>query len=401
MSDRASGMQLSEKPPAERRLDSWKEIAAYLGRDVTTVQRWEKREGMPIHRHVHDKRGSVYALHSELDSWRAGRNPRAEENNGSPARNTAPPAVAKSESISQAAGPVARRRWVVMILASAVLLAAIGYALWVRSRTVAVAPAPAPEKIGSLAVLPFKNLTGDPGREYLADGLTDALIGRLSGIHDLRVISRTSVMSFKNPRTSVPEIGKTLGVDAIVEGSVMRDGNRIRVTAQLIRAATDEHFWSETYDRQLSDVFSLESDLAQTIAAKVEVTVTGEEQERLAAARSVAPDVYESYSKGEFALNKSHNKAEIDESVGYFKDAIQKIPRLLPRSWAWRMRTVTLERCSSGASPKRRVRKWSAQRGKPSNWTPILLKRTRCWGTCCRNSGIGQTQKQNTSGLWN
>ncbi len=173
-------------------------------------------------------------------------------------------------------------------------------------------------------------MTGDPGREYLADGLTDALIGRLSGIYDLRVISRTSVMSFKNPRTSVPVIGKTLGVDAIVEGSVMRDGNRIRVTAQLIRAATDEHFWSETYDRQLSDVFSLESQLAQTIAAKVEVTVTGEEQERLAAARSVAPDVYESYSKGEFALNKSHSKGEIDESVGYFQDAIQKDSTFAP-----------------------------------------------------------------------
>ncbi len=113
MSDPASGMQLSEKPPAER-LDSWKEIAAYLGRDVTTVQRWEKHEGMPIHRHVHDKRGSVYAFHSELDTWRAGRNPRAEENNGSPPRNTAPPA-AKSESISQVAGLVARRRWIATI----------------------------------------------------------------------------------------------------------------------------------------------------------------------------------------------------------------------------------------------------------------------------------------------
>ena len=102
-------------------------------------------------------------------------------------------------------------------------------------------------------------------------------------------------MRFKNPQLSVPDIARVLGVDAIVEGSVMREGNRIRVTAQLIRGATDEHFWSETYDRELRDVFTLQSDLAQSIAEKVEVTVTGAEHERLTAARSVAPEVYESY----------------------------------------------------------------------------------------------------------
>ncbi|MFZ0856876.1 MAG: hypothetical protein WAN10_08485, partial [Candidatus Acidiferrales bacterium] len=89
--------------------------------------------------------------------------------------------------------------------------------------------------------------------------MTEALIGRLSGIHDLRVISHTSVMRFKNPQLSVPQIAKVLGVDVIVEGSVTREGNRIRVTAQLIRAATDEHFWSETYDRELSDALALQS----------------------------------------------------------------------------------------------------------------------------------------------
>ena len=107
-------------------------------------------------------------------------------------------------------------------------------------------------KIRSLAVLPLKNLSGDPAQEYFADGMTDALIGRLSRMHNLRVISRTSVMRFKNPQLSVPEIARMLHVDAIVEGSVMREGNRIRVTAQLIRGATDEHFWSETYDRELA-----------------------------------------------------------------------------------------------------------------------------------------------------
>src|SRR4029077_556670 len=124
------------------------------------------------------------------------------------------------------------------------------------------------------------------------DGMTEELIGRLSMIHGLRVISRTSVMHFKKTELSVPEIAKTLGVDAIVEGSVMREGSRIRVHAQLIRGATDEHFWSETYDRDLQDALTLQSELAQTIAEKVEVTVTGEEHQRLTASRPVAPEVY-------------------------------------------------------------------------------------------------------------
>ena len=127
--------------------------------------------------------------------------------------------------------------------------------------------------------------------------MTEALIGRLASIHNLRVISRTSVMRFRNSQMSVPEIARTLHVDAIVEGSVTREGSRIRVTAQLIRGSTDEHFWSETYDREFQDVLALQSELAQSIADKVEVTVTGEEHNRLAAARQVVPDVYESYSR--------------------------------------------------------------------------------------------------------
>jgi TolB-like protein/DNA-binding winged helix-turn-helix (wHTH) protein/tetratricopeptide (TPR) repeat protein len=178
--------------------------------------------------------------------------------------------------------------------------------------------------IRSLAVLPLKNLSGDPTQEYLADGMTEALIGRLSRIHDLRVISRTSVMRFKDTQLSAPEIAKTLRVDAIVEGSVIREGSRIRVQAQLIRGATDEHFWSEAYDRELRDVLGLQSEVAQSIARKVEVTVTGEEHARLTAARSVSPEVYESYLKGRFALGKSNSKSDIEESIAYFEEAVRK-----------------------------------------------------------------------------
>src|SRR6266849_864349 len=182
--------------------------------------------------------------------------------------------------------------------------------------------------IKSLAVLPLKNLSGDSAQDYLADGITEAIIGRLARIHDLRVISRTSAMHFKDTQLSVPEIARTLQVDAIVEGSVIREGNRIRVTAQLIRAATDEHFWSEAYDRELRDVLTLESDVAQSIAAKVEVTVTGQEHQRLTSARSVSPEVYESYLKGQFP--KSANRADLEQSITYFEEAIRKDATFAP-----------------------------------------------------------------------
>ena len=156
--------------------------------------------------------------------------------------------------------------------------------------------------------------------------MTEALIGRLSAIHDLRVISRTSVMRFKETQLSVPEIDKALGVDAIVEGSVIREGSRIRVHAQLIRGATDEHFWSESYDRELGEVLTLESDVAQAIAGKVEVTVSGQERSKLVAARPISPEVYESYLKGQFALQKSNNLSDLEEAISYFDDAIRQDP---------------------------------------------------------------------------
>ena len=179
--------------------------------------------------------------------------------------------------------------------------------------------------IKSLAVLPLKNLSGDASQDYLADGMTEALIGTLSRIHNLRVTSRTSVMRFKDTHLSVPEIARTLQVDAVVEGSVIRDGSRIRVHAQLIRAATDEHFWSEAYDRELRDVLSLQSDVARSIARKVEVTITGEEHARLSAARTVDPEAYEAYLKGRYYWNK-RTAPSMAKAALYFEQAISKDP---------------------------------------------------------------------------
>jgi TolB-like protein/DNA-binding winged helix-turn-helix (wHTH) protein/tetratricopeptide (TPR) repeat protein len=182
-------------------------------------------------------------------------------------------------------------------------------------------------RIKSLAVLPLKNLSGDPAQEYLADGITEEVIGRLATLRGVRVISRTSSMHFKDTTLSAPEIAEWLGVDALVEGSVIRQGSHIRVQAQLIRA-TDEHFWSETYDREIGDVLALESQFAQSIAEKVAGTVTRQEYTRLATARHVSPEVYEIYLKGK--LSPRNTKADLGQNRTYFEEAIRKDPTFAP-----------------------------------------------------------------------
>jgi TolB-like protein/Tfp pilus assembly protein PilF len=311
----------SSEPSLEVHLDSWKEIACYVRRDVSTVQRWEKREGMPIHRHVHDRRGSVYALSSELDAWLQSRRLRLDEEE----KEHRAESPVDSEGYHSPRGLLQARRWLVLGLAAGVALLAVTYVGFRSHPTHAIRP-----KIQSLAVLPLKNLSGDASQEYFADGITEAVIGRLSMIGGLRVISRTSVMRFKDTQLSVPEIARTLRVDAIVEGSLVREGSRIRVQAQLIRGASDEHFWSASYDRELRDVLALESELAQSIATRVAVTVTGKEHAKLTAVRSVSPEVYESYLKGRFVLEKTNNRADVEKSIPYFEDAIKRDPTFAP-----------------------------------------------------------------------
>jgi TolB-like protein/tetratricopeptide (TPR) repeat protein len=310
------------QPPVrtpEERLDSWKEIAAYLKRDVTTVQRWEKRERMPVHRHLHDRMGSVYAFSSELDAWVQSRKLRLEEEELRAER------PAKEEVGVRPTGTTRARLRVVLGGVAGLALIAITYVtLWSHTGHTTQT------KIRSLAVLPLSNLSGDSSQEYLADEMTEELCGRLARIHDLRVISRTSVMRFKGTKLSVPEIAKMLGVDALVEGSVIRQGDRIRVHAQLIRGSTDEHVWSDEYDGELGDVLTLEGEVAQSIARRVEVKVTGEERARLVTAHHVSPEVYESYLKAEEQFSNSSNRAEFEQSIGYFEETISKDANFAP-----------------------------------------------------------------------
>ena len=326
----------------ERRLDSWKEIAAYLGRDVTTVQRWEKREGMPVHRHVHEKRGSVYALAEELDAWIQSRKPRSDE-------TETPPGAEIPQPIPSGPDATVTRRARLWFALAAILCVCLAAGAWLVFRH--RARVTVQSRIRSIAVLPLRNLSGDPAQDYLADGITEAVIGRLANIHELRVTSHTSVMRFKNTQVSIPEIARTLGVDAVVEGSVMKEGDRIRVTAQLIRGPTDEHFWSETYDREMRDALTLESELAQSIAEKVEVTVTGEERQRLSSAHPVAPEVYESYLKGRFVLGEG-KRAEVEQSIPYFEDALNRDATFAPAYLGLAEAYTSLGMVVSGVAPE-------------------------------------------------
>jgi TolB-like protein/Flp pilus assembly protein TadD len=179
--------------------------------------------------------------------------------------------------------------------------------------------------IRSLAVLPLENLSGDPEQEYFAEGMTEALITDLSKISALRVISRTSVMQYKSGNKLLSQIAKELNVEGIVEGSVQRSGDRVRINAQLIYAPTDTHLWGESYDRELRDVLPLQDDVARAIADEIKIKVTPQEQVLLANARQVDPEAHELYLKGRYYWNKRTPDA-LEKGLEYFKQATAKDP---------------------------------------------------------------------------
>jgi serine/threonine protein kinase/TolB-like protein/Tfp pilus assembly protein PilF len=180
-------------------------------------------------------------------------------------------------------------------------------------------------RIHSLAVLPLANLSGDPEQEYFADGMTEELITDLSKIGSLKVISRTSVMRYKDARKPLREIGRELGVEGVIEGSVRRVGDRVRITAQLIYAPSDTHLWAESYDRDLHDVLQLQGEVAQVIANEVNAKVTPQEQAGLSGKRPVDPEAYQAYLQGRYYWNK-RTEEDIRKAIVYFQQAINKDP---------------------------------------------------------------------------
>jgi len=184
-------------------------------------------------------------------------------------------------------------------------------------------------RIESLAVLPLQNLSGDPGQEYFADGMTEELTAEVAQLSTLRVISRTSVMQYKAGKKPLPQIARELNVDAVVEGSVQRSGDRVRIIAQLIYAPTDRHLWARTYERDLHDVLALQDEVAQAIAREVGGRLNPQQQVHVAAARRVNPEAYESYLRGRSYLS-SGTISDLQKSIDYFNQAIKLDPDYAP-----------------------------------------------------------------------
>ena len=221
--------------------------------------------------------------------------------------------------------PAATRKkkhaWIYVV----VIGAAISIGLFFLGRYSAGNKAASPAGISnkSIAVLPFDNLSRDPDNAYFAEGVQDEILTRLAKVADLKVISRTSTQHFKSTPDNLPQIAKQLGVAHILEGSVQKSGEQVRVNVQLINALTDAHLWGDTYDRKLTDIFAVESEIAKTIAETLQARLTGSEKTLITKTPTVNPEAYELYLKGRFFWNK-RTGADLLKSIDYFKQAVEK-----------------------------------------------------------------------------
>jgi len=223
----------------------------------------------------------------------------------------------------QADRPRNGRFWLLWAVTGLLVTGAVLWVLWPRiSRSLRAGHS---SSFRSIAVLPLENLSGDSSQEYFADGITDAVITQLAKLHALRVISRTSIMQYKNTRKPLPEIAGTLNVDAVVEGSVSRSNNRVRVTVQLLDARADRHLWAEEYDRDVRDVLSLQSELARDISEQIRASMSSEEQLQMKGRGAVEPAAYESYLRGRSYWNQ-RTPDGLKQAIAHFRHAIELDP---------------------------------------------------------------------------
>lgn len=247
------------------RLDSWKEIAAYLRRDVRTVQRWEKKEGLPVHRHQHDKLGSIYAFRGELTQWFSSR------------QQAGPPAV--------------------------------------------------PGKI-KLAVLPFQNLGETQDKDYFADGLTEEMTTEITRLQPeaLAVVASSTAEHYEATPASLAKMKKELGVDYVLEGKVRRGGNRVRITARLSEIEDQTQLWAETYERDLSDVLGVQAEIAQSVAQEIHLALNLAENKRLSGMKEgqvrVKPAAYDAYLKARYHLH-AMTPASLRQALEDFQRAVE------------------------------------------------------------------------------
>jgi TolB-like protein/tetratricopeptide (TPR) repeat protein len=337
-------------PLPGKKLDSWGEIASYLGREVRTVQRWERTEGLPVHRHEHKKKSTVYAYAGELDAWIKNRQPKDDpEADAAFARElelsgtdspvdvadqpvALPASVVLAEALpvdprpypTKPAHPSAGKRIIVGMFALGILCAlSLGLYRWLHPIE------PVQEKV-RLAVLPFTNLSGDSKPDYITAGLTDVIrtkLGQLDPAHLGVIAATSSIIASGKP---ISEIGRILNVQYVLGGSVQRAGNQVRVDVQLIQVSDETHLWAESFTRELSDVLLVESDVSAAISRQVLATLPLPRQPTPAVSgrivHAATPEIAQSrhaYHQGKFAWGSRH---DLRSSITFFQEAISKDP---------------------------------------------------------------------------
>jgi TolB-like protein/Tfp pilus assembly protein PilF len=287
--------------PAGSRLESWKEIAAYLRRGVTTVQRWEKTEGLPVHRHVHARLGTIWADRSEIDVWWARRGKGLEKEEAAPRR---------------------RGRLATVLLAAGILVSVPLYFLARR-------PARPSGGAGRIlvAVLPFVERGTAPDEAYFGDGLTDETIAELARLRPdlLGVIARTSAMQYKSSPKGIREIARELGVEYVLEGNVQRSAAAVQVEARLIRAADQSQLFAQTYERELGDAAAIEGEIARRVAKSLALELLPLQEARLARSIHLEPKALLAYLRGLELLNQRTGDDTYD-AVASFDEATRIEP---------------------------------------------------------------------------
>jgi TolB-like protein/Tfp pilus assembly protein PilF len=306
--------------PQNGRLESWKDIAAYLGRDVRTVQRWEKKEGLPVHRHQHEKQGSVYAYRAELDSWytasesKVANEPKPDESDEI-TDNLVEETVASDEPERSAS-----MLW--LYLGVSLLIAAIGMGLYLRSAR-AIRWAHSDEV--RVLVLPLNNLSGDANQLYFSLGMTDEVIAELTKVNpaQIAVIARTT--SERMAGKSIAQIRKELNVDYVLDGSVLRAGDRVRITVELISVPRETHVWANSYEADVRDVIGVQREVAKEIASEIGARAANTRP----SAPRVNPAAYDAFLRGRYFWNK-RGVDSLEKSFEFFREAIRQDPNYAP-----------------------------------------------------------------------
>lgn len=330
-------------PPRDKKLVSWKEIAVHLGREIRTVQRWEKTEGLPVRRHEHQKRSTVYAYAGELDDWFKKRQPAddpeadaafepepdvvevsPELDNGKANRAANPDMVIADDDFADSRAPITppRPKWkqLGIVLAAATLIFVVAYAA-----LHGVQPVVLSQKRARLVVIPFTNLSGDPKQDYFSAGLTDEMITRLGSLDPQRLGVIAAASSSAIAGKPIAEIGRALNVQYALEGSVRRVANRVRIDVQLIQVSDETQLWADRYDRDLNDILHVQDDVGKAVAGQIRLTLNPSNSRggRNAPTRTVNPEAYDAYLRGRFYWT---NRGDLHKSIEAYQQAIQKDP---------------------------------------------------------------------------